>query len=85
MRGGDADRWGPEDGGESEGRPVNKELLKELIRWSTLIDQDEACETQPSGGVVTLSCAQSSRSSQLEELSGWSYRKLASHNEITRA
>ena len=85
MGGGDTDRCGAEDGWEGDGRPVNKKLLEEFIRWSTFVRQDEACETQPSDGIVAFSCAQSSRSSQLEELSGWSYRKLASHNEITRA
>lgn len=85
MRGGDADRCGAEDGGEGDGCPVNKELVENLIRWSTFVGQDEACETQPSDGVVALSCAQSCRSSQLEKLCSWCYCKLASHNEITRA
>ena len=85
MRGGDADRWGAEDGGESEGRPVNKELMENFARGPTLVGQDDVRETKSSDGIVALSCAQSSSSSQLEELSCWSYRKLASHNEITRA
>ena len=31
MGGGDADRCGAEDGGEGDGRPVNKELPEEFI------------------------------------------------------
>lgn len=85
MGGGDADRWGAEDGGESEGRSVNKELMEDFARWPTLVGQDEARETKSSDGIVALASAQSCRFSQLEELSGWSYHKLASHNEITRA
>jgi hypothetical protein len=85
MGGEDADRCGAEDSGKGDGRPVNKELLEEFVRWSTFVGQDEARETKSSDGIVALAGAQSGRSSQLEELSGWSYHKLASHNEITRA
>ena len=84
MGGGDADCWGAEDGGESEGRPVNKELMEGFARWPTLVGQDEARETKSSDGIVTLAGAQSCRFSQFDELRSWSYRKLASHNKIAR-
>jgi hypothetical protein len=84
MGGGDADCWGAEDGGKSEGRPVNKELMEDFARWLTLVGQDEARETKSSDGIVALAGAQSCRFSKFDELRNWSYRKLASHNKIAR-
>src|ERR1035437_8963541 len=84
MGGGDADCWGAEDGGKSEGRPVNKELMEDFARWLTLVGQDEARETKSSDGIVALAGAQPCRSRRFDKVRIWIYRIWKSHNKIAR-
>src|ERR1035437_9394215 len=84
MGGGDADCWGAEDGGKSEGRPVNKELMEDFARWLTLVGKDEPRDKRSSDGIVPPAAAQSGRFSKFDELHNWIYRKLKSHNKIAR-